>query len=279
MKNRNLILKLFTVTLLMICFTGCNKTSVEDEIINTTEEEIEEKPMEDEIIYEYGDEILDVNGVKLSVKQAGSGPDMILIHGRTLSKEAMDNLFDYYKENYHVISYDVRGHGESESDDKCTLDDLSDDLIELIDAYNLNKPVVIGFSMGSYITLRTAERYPDLFNGIVLIGTRGKGHVSSFRIDDIVADAMETFDNMADISNVSIPVLVMNGENDFINPSQEGQKVVKGIADGEFILVPSAGHEAYRENPDFVIEQIDIFLGFLKSRVARPINICGQPLN
>ena len=60
------------------------------------------------------EEMLDVNNVRLSVKEAGSGPDMILIHGRTLSKETMDPLFEYYKDRYHVISYDVRGHGKTE---------------------------------------------------------------------------------------------------------------------------------------------------------------------
>ena len=43
------------------------------------------------------EEMVEVNGVRLSVKEAGTGRDMILIHGRTLSKECMDPLFDYYK--------------------------------------------------------------------------------------------------------------------------------------------------------------------------------------
>ena len=206
------------------------------------------------------EEMLEVNNVRLSVKEAGNGPDMILIHGRTLSKEAMDPLFDHYKDSYHVVSYDVRGHGKTESGGDCTLDDLSDDLVGLIDAYQLEKPVVIGFSMGSYITLRTAERYPDLFSGIVLIGTRGKGRSSGFSIDDEVADAMRNFNNMADISKVSVPALVMTGENDFINPPEEGKKVAEALTDAEFKLVPDAEHEAYDGNPDYIFEQTDAFL-------------------
>ena len=206
------------------------------------------------------EEMLEVGSVRLSVKEAGSGTDMILIHGRTLSKEDMDPLFDRYKERYHVVSYDVRGHGKTESGGTCTLDDLSDDLVGLIDAYQLEKPVVIGFSMGSYIALRTAERYPDLFSGIVLIGTRGKGHVSRFSISDEVADAMKNFDNMTDISKAVAPALVLTGENDFINPPEEGENVAKALPDAEFMLVPDAEHEAYKTNPDFVFEQTDIFL-------------------
>ena len=182
-KKRMKIIKAAAVLPLGIfCLCACSSKDTEtaagqEETTETTEETKEETA--EEIIEEKEDpmetkeEMLETGNVRLSVKQAGSGPDMILIHGRTLSKEAMDPLFEYYKDRYHVVSYDVRGHGQTESGGPCTLDDLSDDLTGLIDAYHLEKPIVIGFSMGSYITLRTAERYPDLFQGIVLIGTRG----------------------------------------------------------------------------------------------------------
>lgn len=52
---------------------------------------------------------ISVNGINISLKQAGTGPDMILIHGIFASKEIMNPLFDYYRKSYHVISYDVRG--------------------------------------------------------------------------------------------------------------------------------------------------------------------------
>ena len=42
----------------------------------------------------------------------------------------------------------------------------------------MENPIVIGLSMGSYITLRTAEKYPSLAFRIVLIGTRGQGKIS-----------------------------------------------------------------------------------------------------
>ena len=120
-----------------------------------------------------------VNGIHISVKEAGSGEGMILIHGRGYSKENMDRLFNYYKDRFHVISYDVRGHGESDKPDAFTLEDDADDLAAIVEYFGLTKPIVIGFSMGSYITLGAAEKYPDLFSKIVLIGTKGAGATSS----------------------------------------------------------------------------------------------------
>ncbi len=123
--------------------------------------------------------IVKVNGIHLAVKEDGAGSDMILIHGKGYSKENMDRLFNHYRTEYHVISYDVRGHGESDKPPVFTLEDDVADLAALIDVMHLVKPVVIGFSMGSYITLRTAEEHPDLFSKIVLIGTKGGGATSS----------------------------------------------------------------------------------------------------
>lgn len=123
--------------------------------------------------------MIEVNGIHLSVKEDGVGQDMILIHGKGYSKENMDRLFQYYKDHCHVVSYDVRGHGESDKPPVFTLEDDVADLAALIKKMKLVKPVVIGFSMGSYITLKTAEEHPDLLSRIVLIGTKGGGETSS----------------------------------------------------------------------------------------------------
>lgn len=120
-----------------------------------------------------------INGVHLSVKEEGAGQPMILIHGKGYSKENMDRVFDYYKARCHVVSYDVRGHGESDKPDAFTLNDDADDLIALARDMNLDRPIVIGFSMGSYIALKAAEKHPNLFSKLVLIGTKGGGATSS----------------------------------------------------------------------------------------------------
>ncbi|WP_251198585.1 alpha/beta fold hydrolase [Anaerotardibacter muris] len=128
------------------------------------------------------EELIEVNGVHLCVKQAGTNigksHTMIFVHGLGFSKENMDPLFNYYKDLHHVVSYDVRGHGRSDKPEAWTLADDVEDLHALINALGIEKPVIVGFSMGSYITLATAEEYPDLCDRIVLIGTKGGGSSS-----------------------------------------------------------------------------------------------------
>ena len=203
---------------------------------------------------------LQVNGVSLSVKEDGSGPDMVLIHGRGFDKDSMDIFFERYRNRYHVISYDVRGHGGTVAPGEFTLDNLSEDLAELIAVCQLESPVVIGFSMGSYITLKTAEKYPNLFSKIVLIGTRGGRTSSGMELTDEVARALDSFDNLTNAPDVSVPALVLTGENDAINPPAEGEKVADALPNAKFEVIPGAEHMAYVQEPDLVLTLIDEFL-------------------
>ena len=214
-------------------------------------------------------EIIKINGVNLSVKEAGKGQPMILIHGRGYSKEYMDSLFDYYKNKFHVFSYDTRGHGLSDKPKSFTLDDDVEDLVNLINFYNLKSPVIVGFSMGSYITLKAAEKYPELFSKIVLIGTRGKGDryadedTASMNENEIaILNALIGFDNITEINKVKIPALVITGELDKINPVSEGKKVADALNNAKFEIIPNAPHVAFMKEDErkLVFSLIDKFL-------------------
>ena len=216
-----------------------------------------------------GEYFREINGLKLSVKEDGEGSPMILIHGRGYSKEYMDSLFDRFKGKYHVFSYDTRGHGKSDKPASFTLDDDADDLAGLVEAFGLEKPVVIGFSMGSYITLKAAEKYPGLLSKIVLIGTRGRGDryadedITQMSANDAaILRALIGFDNMTDIKKADIPALVITGENDKINPVPEGQKVADALPDADFHVIPNAEHVAFMKPAalERVCSLIDDFL-------------------
>ena len=168
-----------------------------------------------------------------------------------------------------MFSYDTRGHGKSDKPESFTLDDDADDLAGLIEAYGLKKPVAVGFSMGSYITLKAAEKYPGLFSKIVLIGTRGRG--DRYEDEDItkmtpndaaILKALIGFDNMTEIKKADIPALVITGENDKINPVNEGRKVAEALPNASFHVIPDAEHVAFMKPAGLeqVCSLIDDFL-------------------
>lgn len=97
--------------------------------------------------------------VSLSYISAGRGKPLVLIHGWSQSAEQFKYQISAFAERYHVIGIDLRGHGKSE---KITygyrISRLSKDIQELIDFLQLEKPHLLGHSMGcaviwSYIDL------------------------------------------------------------------------------------------------------------------------------
>lgn len=75
-------------------------------------------------------------------------------------------------DKYKVYTIDCRGHGESDRMGDYTLEDLSNDLVAFTNELGLEKPIAIGYSMGSFIVLR-ASQISDAFEKIILIGTKG----------------------------------------------------------------------------------------------------------
>jgi pimeloyl-ACP methyl ester carboxylesterase len=62
-----------------------------------------------------------------------------------------------------VVSYDHRGNGRSDRGDVAdwNLDTWADDVKALCDALDIDQPIVLGWSFGSFVALRYATRYPD----------------------------------------------------------------------------------------------------------------------
>ena len=62
---------------------------------------------------------------------------------------------------FRVLSYDQRGHGQSETGTgQYAFEAYVDDLLELMDSRNIDKAILCGLSMGGYIALRAAGARP-----------------------------------------------------------------------------------------------------------------------
>ena len=100
------------------------------------------------------------DGAEVSYISAGRGQSIVLIHGWSQSAEQFKYQIPAFAERYHVVAVDLRGHGESE---KVTygyrISRLSKDIQELIDVLQLEKPHLLGHSMGCAVIWS----YLDLF--------------------------------------------------------------------------------------------------------------------
>ncbi len=123
---------------------------------------------------------LNINDIEICIDDTEQGENsLLLIHGLTADKTSLYPVRDMFKDDYRVISIDVRGHGESTRPEQYTIDDHALDILEIIKELNLGKVDIMGHSMGSYIALRTAEVNSDDIDHLVLLCTKPNGKTSS----------------------------------------------------------------------------------------------------
>lgn len=108
---------------------------------------------------------------------------VVLIHGFPFSHEMWNQQIELLKGDYHVIAYDVRGHGRSGvAEGQYTLEFFVDDLIGLLDHLRVTRAVLCGLSMGGYIALRAVERNPERVEGLILCDTQSAADSNEAKI-------------------------------------------------------------------------------------------------
>ncbi|ONH50666.1 Pimeloyl-ACP methyl ester carboxylesterase [Pseudomonas cedrina] len=102
----------------------------------------------------------------------GQGQPVVLIHGVGLNKEMWGGQVVGLASHYHVITYDMLGHGASPRPAAGTpLLGYADQLLELLDHLQLPQATVIGFSMGGLVARAFALHYPDRLKSLVVLNS------------------------------------------------------------------------------------------------------------
>lgn len=116
-------------------------------------------------------EICRVNGVDLFYRRTGGDkPPLVLLHGLMTSGACLIPLVRQLEAEYDVIIPDMRGHGQSSSPKQgYDYDTLSTDVSCFIEVLHLQKPILVGHSMGGMTAALMAARKPNSFFGLVLI--------------------------------------------------------------------------------------------------------------
>lgn len=107
----------------------------------------------------------------------GASESLVMIHGLFTNLSVFYfNIAPVLAEKYHVVIYDLRGHGMSEwTDDGYDIKTMSDDLIALMDELNLKKVHLFGYSFGGLISLYTALHYPERVMKLGILETINPG--------------------------------------------------------------------------------------------------------
>jgi pimeloyl-ACP methyl ester carboxylesterase len=114
----------------------------------------------------------EVNGINLYFETHGAGRPLILLHGGLGSGEMFGPVLPLLAERHQVVAPDLQGHGRTADIDRPIRTELmADDIAALINHLKLERPDVMGYSLGGGVAVHLAIRHPELVGKLVVVST------------------------------------------------------------------------------------------------------------
>lgn len=200
---------------------------------------------------------IEVNGLKLYYQIKGTGGKvLILLHGNEEDGRIFKGIERYLDEKYTLYILDSRGHGQSGQVDILRYEDMASDLICFVDALQLDKPAVFGYSDGGNVALSAAVREPDLFSTILVAGANTTQEGLGAYLEPMKKEFEQTLSKYIDLMlsgpNLSTQelkciqskVIVLRGEHDLID-RQHTIYFTKAIPNAKYIELKGEDHGSY----------------------------------
>ncbi len=202
-------------------------------------------------------EYAEVNGINLYYETHGSGRPLVLLHGGLGSGEMFGPVMPVLAEHHQVVTVDLQGHGRTADIDR-PLDVrlMAGDVAALIDHLRLDRPDVVGYSLGGGVAFQTAAIYPARVRRLVMVSAHirpdaiypemraQQGQVNAAAIDFMkdtpmyqlyqrvaprpedfprlltkIGEAMsKDYDFTEAVRGLAVPTLVMAGDSDMAPP-------------------------------------------------------------
>ena len=211
----------------------------------------------------------DLNGLHLYYEVHGTGRPLILLHGGLGAGEMFAPVLPLFAANHQVILVDLQAHGRTADIDR-PLDTrlMADDIAALIEHLGLEKPDLVGYSLGGGVAFWTAVKYPQLVNKLVIAATNvtrdaipaemlaqqeqvGAGAVEALKatpmyelyqrlaprpedfgrlLDKVGASMAVDFDFSEELRGIQVPTLLVAADADMAPPSHyvEAFKLLDG---------------------------------------------------
>lgn len=118
------------------------------------------------------------DGVNIYYEDHGTGPAVLLSHGYSATTRMWAGQVEALTDRYRVITWDMRGHGQSDSpDDPKAYSEAAtvDDIAGILNHLGIDKAVIGGLSLGGYMSLAFNLAHPSMVRALMLFDT-GPGY-------------------------------------------------------------------------------------------------------
>lgn len=200
--------------------------------------------------------------IALHYQEKGDQEPFILLHGNGEDSSYFQHQIDYFSGRYRVIAVDTRGHGKSpRGAAPFTIEQFSCDLFDFMAGLAISRAVILGFSDGANIAMKFAMKYPDKVKVLILNGgnlnPKGVkrpvqlpieiGYKIARRFALKSPDAKRNAELLGlmvnepqiepcELSNITVPTLVICGKNDMIKESHT-KEIVKNIPNAKLSIL------------------------------------------
>jgi pimeloyl-ACP methyl ester carboxylesterase len=185
----------------------------------------------------------DSNGVPIHYRVFGEGRPIVLAHGFRANLQAnwvATGWIETLTPLRQVIAFDSRGHGKSgrPSDPAgYAPDEMTDDVVRLMDHLGIEQAEAGGYSMGGATALRALARHPERFTAGV-VGGVGMLKMPAGRRPNM-AQAVLSLDPR-DLARIAAPVLLVVGERDMF--ARGARTLAEAIPDARLVTIPGKNH-------------------------------------
>jgi esterase len=114
--------------------------------------------------------------MNLFFRKSGEGKPLIILHGLFGSSDNWFSLAKLFAEQFAVYSLDQRNHGQSPHSEDFNYRLLTEDLEQFINEHSIEKPIVIGHSMGGKTAMNLAIKSPNSIDKLIVVDIAPKSY-------------------------------------------------------------------------------------------------------
>ncbi|MGO9158125.1 alpha/beta fold hydrolase [Mycobacterium sp.] len=226
-----------------------------------TRERLMAEPQGEEILISRSD------GTLLRALVAGQGPPVIFVHGYTATIAEWNFVWDeLVAKGFRVIAFDQRGHGGSTlGSDGVGSEPMATDVAAVLRHFDIRDGVLVGHSMGGFVTIRAMIDHPDLAGArpspaMISVFIEGfKQHLDDHGPLVPIVRAFSREDRYPRLGEIAVPTVVMVGSADRTTPPSHSRRLASGIPGARLVTVPDAGHLLNWEGADELVDVIESF--------------------